>query len=276
MFPGMIFAHHIPRYPLSEFVENFVYFRGVQQAHAIERLLPDGNVVLILDLTEGSQFIYDNDTLLPIQVCRRAWFSGLQQSALSIPSGNDNENFVVTFRKGRSFPFVSGPLTEFANRVIEADLAFSPEILSLRAALQDLPSPAVKFAFAEAELMRLYGGALEINECVDYAVARIGRAPHETTIAAISDKIGYSQKHFIHLFKQQVGVTPKAFLRIMRFQQAIGTIVAAPVDSWAGLATDCGYYDQAHMITEFRSLAGMTPVEYQRQASVYPSYVVVN
>ena len=271
----MIFAHHIPRYPLSEFVENFVYFRGVQQDHNIERLLPDGNVVLILDLTENAQFIYDNETLLPIQACRRAWFSGMQQHALSIPSGNDNENFVVTFRKGRSFPFLSGPLTEFANRVVDGDLALSPEILSLRAALQDLDTPAGKFAFAEAELLRLYGGGLEINDCVDYAVAHIERAPHETTIGAISQKIGYSQKHFIHLFKQQVGVTPKAFLRIMRFQKTIGAIAAAPVASWAGLAVDRGYFDQAHMIAEFRSLAGLTPVEYQRQATAYPSYVVV-
>lgn len=271
----MIFAHHIPRYPLSEFVDSFVYFRGVQQDHQIERLLPDGNVVLILDLTDGAQFIYDNETLLPIQVCRRAWVSGMQQRALSIPSGNDNENFVVTFRKGRSLPFLSGPLTEFTNLVIEADVAVSPAIMSLRSALQDQTTPSAKFAYAEAELLRLFGGGLQINECVDYAVARIEQMPHETTIRAISDQVGYSQKHFIHLFKQQVGVTPKSFLRIMRFQRTLTTIAAAPVTSWAGLAAEAGYYDQAHLITEFRSLAGMTPVEYQRQASAYPSYVVV-
>jgi AraC-like DNA-binding protein len=271
----MIFAHHIPRFPLNEFVDSFIYFRGMQHDHSIERLLPDGNVVLIIDLTENQQFIYDNETLVPIQSCRRAWLSGMQQRALSIPSGNNNENFVVTFRKGRAFPFVGRPLTEFANCVIDADLALSPEILSLRAALQDLPTPAAKFALAENELLRLYGGGLEVNTCVDYAVERIGQAPHELTIADLSQRIGYSQKHFIHLFKQQVGVTPKAYLRIMRFQRTLGEIARAPEINWAGLAADNGYFDQAHMIAEFRSLGGLTPVEYRRQASPYPSYVVV-
>lgn len=271
----MIFAHHIPLYPLSEFVESFIYFRGVQQAHQIERLLPDGNVVLVLELSDNVQFIYDNEMLLPIQACRRAWFSGMHQHALSIPSGNEAENFVVTFRKGRAFPFLSGPLTEFANRVVDGDLAFSPQILSLRAALLDLDTPAAKFAFAETELLRLYGGGLQINDCVDYAVTQIERAPHELTIGTISQQVGYSQKHFIHLFKQQVGVTPKAFSRIMRFQKTLGAIATAPLLGWAGLAAECGYFDQAHMISEFRALAGMTPVDYQRQASVYPSYVVV-
>ncbi|MEO6391150.1 MAG: helix-turn-helix domain-containing protein [Pyrinomonadaceae bacterium] len=271
----MIFAHYTPRFPLSEFVEAFIYFRGIQVEHRIERLLPDGNVVLIIDLTDDPQYIYDNESLAEIQTCRRAWFSGLQQQGISIPSGNGNENFVIAFRRGRSFPFTGTPLTEFTNRVVESDLALSQDILDLREALQDLDTPPAKFAFAEAELLRRFGGGLRVNACVDYAVEQIARAPHETTIGELTGKIGYSQKHFIQLFKQEVGVTPKSYLRIMRFQKSIGEIARTPAINWAALAADCGYFDQAHMIAEFRSFAGLTPVEYQRQASVYPSYVVV-
>jgi AraC-like DNA-binding protein len=271
----MIFAQHIPRFPLNEFVDCFVYFRGMQAEHRIERLLPDGNVVLILDLTDGAQCIYDNETLEPIQTCRRAWFSGLQQQGLSIPSGNGSENFVIMFKKGRSFPFTRTPLSEFANLVVDAELAFTQDILQLRAALQELPTPQAKFSYAEVELLRRFGGGLEVNTCVDYAVQRIEQNPHETTIRAVSEKVGYSQKHFIQLFKKQVGVTPKSFLRIMRFQKAINEIGRAQTVNWAGLAADCGYFDQAHMITDFRAFAGLTPVEYRRQASAYPSYVVV-
>jgi transcriptional regulator GlxA family with amidase domain len=67
------------------------------------------------------------------------------------------------------------------------------------------------------------------------------------------------------LFSDRVGLTPKLFCRLLRFQRAraVADEIAAP--AWAQLASLCGYFDQAHLIKDFREFTGLTPAEYVRQ-----------
>ena len=82
------------------------------------------------------------------------------------------------------------------------------------------------------------------------------------SIAQISNKVGYSQKHLIKLFRDNVGVTPKEFLKIIRFQKTIEEIAAAKEIEWTAIANECGYYDQAHFINDFKIFSGFTPRKY--------------
>jgi len=77
------------------------------------------------------------------------------------------------------------------------------------------------------------------------------------------------------MFKQQVGVTPKAYVKIMRFQKAIGEIEASGEVDWTGISQDCGFYDQAHFIHNFKFFSGFTPEEYVRRKSDTLNYVPV-
>jgi AraC-like DNA-binding protein len=65
-------------------------------------------------------------------------------------------------------------------------------------------------------------------------------------------------------FRDQLGAPPKRLGRVFRLQRAIKLIGQSNQPRWAELALDCGYFDQSHMIREFRQLAGCTPEEYQR------------
>jgi AraC-like DNA-binding protein len=87
------------------------------------------------------------------------------------------------------------------------------------------------------------------------------------------DKAGFSQRRFIQLFDQQVGLTPKLFFRVSRFQRAVLTVHNAGEVDWAGLALDCGYYDQAHFIHDFQAFAGITPTTYLVQRSEHLNHV---
>jgi AraC-like DNA-binding protein len=75
---------------------------------------------------------------------------------------------------------------------------------------------------------------------------------------------GLSHTRFIQLFREHVGLTPKLFCRVRRFRMALDRIQNGMPVNWAALATDCGYYDQAHLIHDFRAFAGLTPAQYQR------------
>jgi AraC-like DNA-binding protein len=270
----VIFKIHIPAAPLGHFIDNIIYMKAGAVDHAIERLLPDGNVVLIVDLTDTPKFIYDDETLAPVQACNKAWLSGIHTRGLLIPAGGFAHQLVVTFKKGRAFPFLRMPLTEVADVVVDTELVMR-NILRLREMLLYCVSTEDIFATAEAFFFDEYFGKLEEQPCVDMAVARIVAAPEALTMEALSRDIGYSQKHFIHLFKNHVGVTPKSFLRIMRFNKTLTEIAGAVDLDWSALALDCGYYDQAHFIGDFKKFSGYTPEEYMARRSELPNYVVV-
>lgn len=271
----MIFEIHIPAFPLGQFIESFIYYKDFNPVHMVDRFLPDGNINLVIDLTDYPKFIYDNHTLKEIQACKNVWFSGIRNHYITIPSGRDSEMFIINFHKGMAHPFVEMPMHELTDYVVDGALVMNNEILDLRDALLNLPQIPQKFRYAENYLMKVFGHRLQGNPFVQYAVGRILQAPDQASIAAIAQKAGYSQKHLIHLFKEHVGLTPKAFLKVIRFQKAIAEIEARKTANWTGVAYDCGYYDQAHFINDFKKFSGFTPGQFLHMQGDYTNYIPV-
>jgi len=269
----MTHHHHIPSAPLDQHIAGFTYYKGYRPVHSIDRYLPNGNIEIIIDLTATPKHIYDNYTLQTIQTCRNSWISGLRESFITIPSGLDAEMFIIEFRKGQAYPFLDRPLTEITGQVVDGDLVL-PKIFShLREALLDQPSPTAMFALAEEWLTEHF--ELSINPFVHFAVSSILASPSTLTIKSIADRTGYSSKHFIRIFTDHVGLTPKRFLRIIRFQKAIRDIGTKGNVHWTSLALDCGYYDQAHFISDFRRFSGFTPLEYMKRKGDWQNYIPV-
>ncbi|MBL7979188.1 MAG: helix-turn-helix transcriptional regulator [Bacteroidetes Order II. Incertae sedis bacterium] len=258
----MIFQMIVPKEPLGDFVESILYYKDFHPTHQIDRFLPDGNVNLLIELTGKPQPIYDNQSLKILQTCTKTWFSGIRTQPISIPSGFDIEMVVVTFRKGRAYPFTDMPLHELTDKVVEADLVLGNHILSLREALLEVPDPLKKLKAVEDFLKYRFRRRFVPNECIHFAVRSVLSLPEPLTLERLSQKVGYSQKHLIKLFKDHVGLTPKAFMKVSRFQQIIHQIEQSSTIHWAELALDTGYYDQAHFIHDFRHFSGFTPAQY--------------
>ena len=70
---------------------------------------------------------------------------------------------------------------------------------------------------------------------------------------------GLSRKHFARQFSAAAGLTPKLFARITRFQSLVHALLSSDVSEWVSVAPAVGFYDQAHMINEFRAFAGSSP-----------------
>ena len=74
----------------------------------------------------------------------------------------------------------------------------------------------------------------------------------------LSRGTGFSREHLIRRFREQIGLTPKAYANVLRFNHALATARMGNV-SWAEIAHACGYYDQAHLINDFQRYAGRAP-----------------
>jgi AraC-like DNA-binding protein len=91
-------------------------------------------------------------------------------------------------------------------------------------------------------------------------------------IGALAEEVGWSRKHLASQFGAQVGLAPKVMARVLRFNRAISLLKETENSSdWSGIAFDCGYYDQSHLIREFRDFAGQTPTEFARSLSDHGS-----
>lgn len=274
----MILKLHKPAFPLNRYIEQFVYYEGIEVAHALDRFLPDGNTEIVINLTEVPQSIHDNETLEEIQLCRDAWISGVRTRPITIPSGRGSRMLIVAFKRGGGHPFYPFPMTEITDWVVDADAIFGNRFRRLRDHILHAASIETMFALVEQFLLQCGSDTLHAetaSRCIDFALSNIVRQPDAAGLQALSDTIGYSQKHFIDLFKRRVGVPPKQYLKIMRFQKAIREIERGRSVDWNRIARESGFYDQAHFIHDFRSFSGFTPGEYMNRKTDMLNYVPV-
>ena len=92
-------------------------------------------------------------------------------------------------------------------------------------------------------------------------------------VSRLAASLGVTRQHLARRFTAHVGVTPKTFCRVARLWKVLRSTTGGRVN-WARLAADLGYSDQSHLVTEFRSLTGLTPggwIAARRAGSKSPS-----
>jgi AraC-like DNA-binding protein len=146
----------------------------------------------------------------------------------------------------------------------------------LREQLLAADVPARMFRVVEKFLLHQAGAKIcedSSTRCIDYALSSIIHTPTLRRLDQLSHNIGYSQKHFIDLFRRQVGVTPKQYLRIMRFQKVLCEIERDGFIPWNRISLESGYYDQAHFIHDFKHFSGFTPNGYMKRKTTALNYI---
>ena len=116
----------------------------------------------------------------------------------------------------------------------------------------------------EAWILTRVGSAKPLRNEIQQAWMMMQETGGCLEIGALAGELGWSHKHMISQFRDQLGAPPKRIGRILRLQRAIQRITANPAPGWVELAVDCGYFDQSHLIREFRQIAGCTPEEFVR------------
>lgn len=154
--------------------------------------------------------------------------------------------------------FFSRPMSELTDSMVVLDDVLGPEGMALRERLGNTPDWTARFDLAEAFVAGRLAKAREMQVEIAWAYDSIIASGGRARISSIADNLGWSRKHLAASFSDAIGVGPKTLSRIVRFNRALG-LSRQQASNWADIAADCGYADQAHLVREFRDLAGETP-----------------
>ena len=270
----MIYRLHKPRSPLSQFIDFFFYYDGHYAGHTMEKLLPDGSVDLLIDLTEPPKKLFHNEEATSYTTLKKSWISGMKTDYILIDASVTNM-IGVHFKPGGCYPFVDFPMLELNDLTTELETIWGNEANSIREAILHEPCIGKRFSILENYLLQKGKDKMENHVLVHYSVNQLTSSPQMWTIRSLSDKTGVTQKHLINLFKRYVGLSPQMFSRINKFQKVIQLIGQQKKIDWSMLAYECGYFDQAHFIKEFQAFSGINPAAYLEKRGPYLNYIPI-
>jgi AraC-like DNA-binding protein len=177
----------------------------------------------------------------------------------------------VFLRAGRSRPFTNVPPAELADRVVPLDDLWGAAAAGLPTELAGARE-SVRIDRLESVLLRRLAHAPAAKTALDVPglVRWILRERGRLKIEQVADAAGVSRQHLSRCFRQAVGVAPKLFVRLARFQAGLAYAGCGANTDWAQAAHSLGYADQSHMIAEFREFSSLTPAGMARQRWFHP------
>ncbi len=246
----MLYQAFAPRPALAPYIECFWILEGA--GGAAETIFPDGRMEIVVHLGEPFRRFHDNGEA---ERQARSFLVGQMNRYLRVQPPPSAAVFGIRFRPGGSQAVLGFPQQEAADRLVALDLIakdLEPELLAA-------PNTPGRIAAAGRWLLRRAG---RLDPLAQAAVAGITKAGGLAPIRALAANLGWSERHLERRFRAAVGMGPKMFARILRFQRAL-RLLEQPGGSGAARAAECGYYDQAHLIRDFQQFAGQTPSFYQ-------------
>ncbi|MEF3304122.1 AraC family transcriptional regulator [Paenibacillus sp. GYB003] len=259
-----------PAMPLAPFVDCFWHMEGYLPPHSRELSLPDGSAEIVVDLREGDIRLFDLES-------RELRFRG------SVVCGPHTRRFAIDttracavvgihFKPGGLRPFIGMPAGELLNGHVPLEAIWGSAAGTLRDRLLECGTPAAMFRLLERTLLAAATRPPETHPAVAFALRQFECAPGGASVAAVIGQTGLTHKRLIELFRDEVGMTPQKMRRLFRFQKALQLMNGGDAAGWAELAVDCGCYDQAHFIKEFRDFSGFSPTDYTAASGRHPNH----
>jgi AraC-like DNA-binding protein len=260
----MFYVTYYPGPPISEFVDYFWLFEGGQTARK-ERIVPSGTSELVINLRDDEVRIHDRERPEKHRRFSGAVLSGTYSSIFVIDAMQHESMLGVHFKPGGAFPFLGTLASEL--RDAHADLAdlWGQSALELRERLCTVSSHRKRFQVVEEVLTRRLRRSRKGHPAVPIALYLLGPAGIGASVRNVAREVGICQRRFSQVFAAQVGLPPKLFSRILRFQRARALADQINRPDWAQLASTCGYFDQSHLINDFQEFSGFSPTEYLRR-----------
>ena len=266
----MFYLERPPNPTLQPFIKSLWYCRAPALHHARERVLPNGSIQVLINLSRD--YLTDCDASgTPILRQPRSIISGARARFEIIDTADLNHLMGIVFQPGGFAPL-------FHTR---ADLLFGQSIAldalwrdaHLLEALCSAPTPTQKLGRLESLLLQLLRrrDPARRSEIACHALHLFSN--NRLSVEDTARSIGVSQRRLSQVFREEVGLSPKLWCRVQRFQAATRALHRGIDMPWAELALACGYYDQAHFANDFKAFSSIDPTTYSAQAHRWQNHI---
>ena len=259
----MQLIRHRPAAPLDRYVHCFWWSRREDPQDYCEHILPSGAVQLLFALHQTPIICVPGQPSHPPIEWSGSVVHGPQWRYYVAGPKPRGGVAGVAFRQGAAGAVLGVPAAELADCHVTLDSLWGRRGQSLHEQLMAAKDPLSVFQALEQSLIARIQRPLLMHPAVANALSPRWSAEPSVRIADIQRGTGYSPRHFIALFRAAVGLTPKHYYRIRRFNQVARCLASRADFDLAEVAAELGYSDQAHLTREFRELSGVAPTQYR-------------
>ncbi len=229
------------------------YWRGVSrlapgEAPPPQRVLPDGCTDIVLHLADDGRALRSVDVV------------GTMTRPLLLTLDEPAEHLGIRFHPGCAAAFFGVSAGELTDRSAELDALWAGECASEQ--LAGKRSFNTRLRWLERQLLRRLDRVAGTALLAKRVAALIRETGGRLRIDELTARTGCTRQYLGRVFTEHLGVSPKHYARIERFVRLVRRVDRTPAADWADLAAEHGYYDQAHLIHEFREFTGLAPETY--------------
>jgi AraC-like DNA-binding protein len=236
---------------------RFVEFYWVLEVPAgegfVQRIVPDGRAGIVLNFKNP----FERQSGEKWERQPECFFIGQITAPLVLRPAGAAAMLGVQFRPEGAARFFGVPMNELNDAAVPLE-ALSRRLFRPLERARDCASPSQAVAAIDAVLARSAELGIPSDAPLRYAVAELDRSVGRMGVRQVADQIGWSTRQLQRRFNEAVGISPKMFARMQRFQ-ALFRATEGQANDWVSAAVDCGYFDQSHLIRDFREFAGKTP-----------------
>jgi len=239
-----------------------------------DRILPRAQSYLLINLGPPQYMVLAGPPEVRV-VFDDVWFSGISERPIDTEAPHGSVLLGVAFAARGAASLLPMSQAQVANRTGSFADLIGRSALELRDRLLETREAPTRLVLVERWLLDICVSGRHIHPLVDWATRRLAECGGQIRTADLARDAGCSRKHLAGLFRDQVGLAPKTLARIHRFQRVLGALNENRVADWSELADRCGYFDQSHLIHDFRQFAGMSPADFARRAQPDAGSVVL-
>jgi methylphosphotriester-DNA--protein-cysteine methyltransferase len=254
---------------LAGLVESVWCFEGAIP-HPHERHFPNGLVGIVVQLDAPFHVVKDGTR----QRCATTCLSGIQTGAMVIEAPTRLSRVLgVRLSPAGAYMVAGGSLSEASGRVVDLEDLVGRAASELAERCDEAGSPSDRVRCAAEWVSRRIARSPRLDPRIAWAAARIEESHGSVAITHLESQTRLSKKRLIESFREQIGVAPKLYARIVRFRRAL-TLLHEGRSSLAHVALAAGYYDQPHMNRELRELGGLAPSDFLAASRYSPTTTV--
>lgn len=263
----------LPRAELQSQVDMLWYGEG-RVAYQRDRILPTGGAYLLINLGPTQYRIESGPPERRVPFAD-IWYSGPHTGPIDTEAPHGNALLGVALRASGSHAWSGVRADTLAQQTLPLADVVGESATALRERLLNVRDSQARFELVEAWLLQRLHPRRSTHAAVEWALTRISTSAGQVGVEKLARESGYSRKHLAELFRDQVGLSPKALARLQRFRAALAMLEGASRVPWTELAAQCGYYDQAHLIRDFNAFCGFAPGEFLRHQRADATSIVL-